>query len=716
MRLDQKKRLTALVLAIVGSFCGMGCLITGMGFWKVAIFPVAAACVIGAVLTGFTADRKWFGAVPGIFLLLCIRLWRKGQLEVSLEAFLGRVSLLYDMGYGWGIIRWTDEVLLPDSAQLALCLLGAWLAMGICWSYLRCKGTAASLLLTCLPVIPCMLLVDTVPIGSYFFGTLLCCALLLLVRLPKKEGRGEALLKLLAIPVAAAILITMLSLPQKSYTRLEKVDALFSWVQGLISGSGKDPHQTPVRDEGSWVNLGTVGPKSHRRGTVMDVTANQDGYLYLRGKAFDTYYGTWWDCKYTSAAVAVPPTGALRSVRITTRSLHDVLYLPYGFYGVGSANSTNALFEERGQVSNIGPWRGYTAKYRLQPSYNDNWQLPSEDAPAAYTQLTDSTRQAAEAYLARELPSLPSGVWSRAQEIVRHVSASAAYSLNTPKMPAGTKDFAMWFLEESDTGYCIHFATAAAVLLRAAGIPCRYMTGYLAYAQANRTVEVQNRNSHAWVEVYIDNVGWVPLEPTPADGISETAVPETTEPSEVETAPPTGSLSTTETTAQTEATTESATESTPHTATENTTEPHLQPTETTGEGAVSQIGGSDGPNMPEKPDHKWLVWIMSALALLGAVIGQWRLRVALRMRKRNRGRKNARALARWQEVELHCRVRKEKPEQPLLQLAQKAKFSHHSITQEELATFDTWLNGSKNKLRHLNWWKQLWATIVFALY
>ena len=716
MRLDQKeKRLAALLLGIVGAFCGIGCLVTGMGFWKVSMFPVALCCMAAAIVTAAAAKRKWFVAVPAALALVCLRLWRKGTLELSMEAFLGRISFLYDMGYGCGIIRWTNEVLLPDMSQLVLCLLGAWLAMGICWSYIRCKGTGIPLALVCLPVIPCMILVDTIPGGFYLFGTLLCGILLLLARLPKKAGNGEAVLKMLAIPVAAAVLLVMLFLPQKSYTRLEKVDDLFSWVQGLISGSGKDGPQTPVREEGSWVNLGAVGPKTHRRGTVMEVLTSQGGYLYLKGMAYDTYYGTWWDCKSTSPYVVSPPGGAQRSVKITTKAMHDVLYLPYGAYGIGTGD-TVAVSEKKGQVENAGPWRGYNVKYRQQPAYSESWQLPSQNAPAAYTQLTDSARKAAEQYLARELPTLPSGVWSRAQEIVRHVSESAVYSLNTPKMPVGTKDFAMWFLEESDSGYCIHFATAATVLLRAAGIPCRYVTGYLVYAQANRTVEVENRNAHAWVEVFIDGVGWVPLEPTPSAGITETAAPETTAPpqTEIDTEPVTGP---TEDTLTAPTQTETRPEQTePPASAEATGAPQIKPTEQTGESHISDIGGGDELEEPKKPELRWIKWVAYGIGAAGAVIGQWRLRVALRIRKRNRGRKNARALARWQEVELHCRVRKEAPEQKLLQLAQKAKFSQHGITPEELREFDNWLNGSKNIISRQNLWRRLLATIIYALY
>ena len=70
-------------------------------------------------------------------------------------------------------------------------------------------------------------------------------------------------------------------------------------------------------------------------------------------------------------------------------------------------------------------------------------------------------------------------------------------------MPSG-KDFATWFLNESDTGYCVHFATAGTLMLRALGIPARYVTGYYATAYANQTVTVTTDNAHAWVEYYSD--------------------------------------------------------------------------------------------------------------------------------------------------------------------------------------------------------------------
>ncbi|WP_322172408.1 transglutaminase-like domain-containing protein [Acutalibacter caecimuris] len=89
------------------------------------------------------------------------------------------------------------------------------------------------------------------------------------------------------------------------------------------------------------------------------------------------------------------------------------------------------------------------------------------------------------------------------------------YSLSPPT-PAAGQDFARFFLEESHEGYCVHFATAAVLLLRSAGYPARYAEGYVVPSRLSGWVDVPDYNSHAWVEVYCGGMGWIPVEVTPA--------------------------------------------------------------------------------------------------------------------------------------------------------------------------------------------------------
>ncbi len=88
------------------------------------------------------------------------------------------------------------------------------------------------------------------------------------------------------------------------------------------------------------------------------------------------------------------------------------------------------------------------------------------------------------------------------------------YDPNTPAAPEG-EDFVLYFLTQSRRGYCMHFASAAALLLRAMGVPARYVSGYVADIPASGRAQVPDSNAHAWIEIYVSGYGWHPVEMTP---------------------------------------------------------------------------------------------------------------------------------------------------------------------------------------------------------
>lgn len=93
------------------------------------------------------------------------------------------------------------------------------------------------------------------------------------------------------------------------------------------------------------------------------------------------------------------------------------------------------------------------------------------------------------------------------------------YSLDVDPGHA-SKDLADWlFTTDSPsyrTGYCEQFSTAMAVMARSIGIPARVVTGFApGEVQADGTIIVRDRNAHAWVELWMNNQGWVRFDPTP---------------------------------------------------------------------------------------------------------------------------------------------------------------------------------------------------------
>lgn len=89
-----------------------------------------------------------------------------------------------------------------------------------------------------------------------------------------------------------------------------------------------------------------------------------------------------------------------------------------------------------------------------------------------------------------------------------------------PEAITDASSFLDYFLLESREGYCNYFATAFVLLARAQGIPARFVQGFCAPSKGRLETAVYSDMAHAWPEVYLDEIGWIPFEPTP--GYSQT--------------------------------------------------------------------------------------------------------------------------------------------------------------------------------------------------
>ena len=90
------------------------------------------------------------------------------------------------------------------------------------------------------------------------------------------------------------------------------------------------------------------------------------------------------------------------------------------------------------------------------------------------------------------------------------------YTLSPGHVPRGVC-FVDHFLFVGQEGYCTYFASAMAIMARIAGVPSRYVEGFVLPPSRNamETVTVTNRMAHAWVEVYLEGFGWLTVEATP---------------------------------------------------------------------------------------------------------------------------------------------------------------------------------------------------------
>lgn len=101
---------------------------------------------------------------------------------------------------------------------------------------------------------------------------------------------------------------------------------------------------------------------------------------------------------------------------------------------------------------------------------------------------------------------------------IEEALSQMVYTTSPGGLPAD-KEFLDYFLLESGQGYCSYFATAFVLLARGEGIPARYVQGFCIPVNGKeQEITVKSSMAHAWPEVYIEGVGWIPFEPTPGYG------------------------------------------------------------------------------------------------------------------------------------------------------------------------------------------------------
>jgi transglutaminase-like putative cysteine protease len=249
--------------------------------------------------------------------------------------------------------------------------------------------------------------------------------------------------------------------------------------------------------------------------------------LYWRGRSFDHFDGEQWTRTRRLIAATLPPAlyagrwgGPIRRMRI-----------------FGGPPEANVLFGSH-PVLNVQP----RSAIRVFQDYTGDVRYTGTDAPV-YTITSASPVPPEPALLASDMPDgplsrpyleLPARLDPRIQRLAdslvagettridrvraiqRHFASGFAYTLELPRT---ARDATVeGFLFRRRAGHCEYYSTAMVVLLRAAGIPARNVTGFLGgeWNTFGDYLAVTGNDAHSWVEVWMGRVGWVPFDPTPA--------------------------------------------------------------------------------------------------------------------------------------------------------------------------------------------------------
>ena len=98
------------------------------------------------------------------------------------------------------------------------------------------------------------------------------------------------------------------------------------------------------------------------------------------------------------------------------------------------------------------------------------------------------------------------------EKVAHYIKSAAVYDDSRSAQLDEESNMIIAFLNEYKTGVCRHYAAAATALYRSLGIPARYTVGFAKKTVANEWVNINI--GHAWTEIYVDGVGWIPIEVT----------------------------------------------------------------------------------------------------------------------------------------------------------------------------------------------------------
>ncbi len=253
------------------------------------------------------------------------------------------------------------------------------------------------------------------------------------------------------------------------------------------------------------------------------VTADLSGTLYFRGKSFGDYLGNAWGAaventhahalSYTAMSISGSELQELRSFQLQSQYAYDLLYLPY----FSISDTENDVGVPSGSLNSYGgDFYLSTADFdtlravKLPGALSKEEKQYEEYAHTYYTRLPESTASAMQEFC--RSAGLTSDRSDLITAVAGYVRSHGIYDINAE--PYAGDDYAVYFLSGLRSGYCIHFATAATVLYRSLGVPARICEGYMVNFTPGESVIVTGQDAHAWVEVYLDGIGWFPVEVT----------------------------------------------------------------------------------------------------------------------------------------------------------------------------------------------------------
>lgn len=278
--------------------------------------------------------------------------------------------------------------------------------------------------------------------------------------------------------------------------------------------------QTGLSDEVSFGEIGRLTRSAALAFRVkFDGTPPSNHRLYWRALVLEDYDGQTWTQhesiktfeSYNLAASNMPtPTGPWLSYSVIAQKSNQ-----HWLFGLDVA------FSDTSKIIQLPDYRLYSTDILTQKFQYSVKSFPS--VPMDLT-LADHVRN-----INLRLPELSNprthelakrfagrypDPQTRLNAMMNYFTEQAYFYTLTPP-PVGPQQIDD-FLLENKAGFCVHYASALTVMARATGIPARMVTGYQGgeWNKQAQYFSIYQYMAHAWVEVWLENLGWIRLDPT----------------------------------------------------------------------------------------------------------------------------------------------------------------------------------------------------------
>ncbi len=525
-----------------------------------------------------------------------------------------------------------------------------------------------------------------------------------------------------AIPAAAVLLALALLLSPAEGTKNPTLSHLADELQEIINDRfffRQERARYSLENDG-WMPLGghrLGGEPQPNEDLIMQVETSETAYL--RGSILDAYTGAYWydsisarryywnsalqqelrdELTQKAYPLSAQPTPQALTVHFASGG-SSTLFTPQRVRTLSTGAHMTPYFNLSSEIfitRNLQPGDIYTVSYLPMKATDSGMAAMAEEhaaledplyekAVAEYTALPVHIQQ--EIYeIAASVTANCATDWQRATALRDYLRKNYGYTTAVQTPPADV-DFVAWFLLAEKQGYCTYFASAMTVLSRMAGLPARYVEGYLVKPEAGGVTNVHGTNAHAWTEIYLKGLGWVTFDATPGLGDADRSgsLPPPA-PGDTPTPPPPESSAATPSPTPTAEPPESTPSPSPSAAPEATPTPEPTPSATPQEEPSPTPQSTEPPQPPEDqpPRLPWL-WLLLILALL--LLMAWRIRVTEPLyRSSHAGDDGEALLILWTAI-LQCAGMlgsPMRPEDTPLRFAERAS-KEHSIPLHETA-------------------------------